>query len=155
VLAAQPPAERQLTEGTLAGLRFVRNWMGHHLDPGDFIRPAESAPGADDGSITAWRWKPVPEPGLTCLPPRGQAWELTRYWAYEAELAGHLIGEPFGLAAAFLRQAAAQASLVTEASADPPRGVSSSRVWIPVPGSAAYRADKDPVRLADRRSRSR
>src|SRR5262249_60298413 len=28
VMAAQAPAERQLAEGTLGGLRFVRNWLG-------------------------------------------------------------------------------------------------------------------------------
>jgi hypothetical protein len=48
----------------------------------------------------------VPEPDLGSLPPRGQAWEMTRYGAYQAQLAGHTIGETFGEAAAFLKLAA-------------------------------------------------
>ena len=48
----------------------------------------------------------MPEPDLGSLPPRGQAWEMTRYRAYQAQLAGHTIGETFGRAAAFLKLAA-------------------------------------------------
>ena len=79
--------------------------MGYHLDPADFIQPEQSQPGADRG-VTAWTWRPVPEPDLGSLPPRGQAWEMTRYRAYQAQLAGHTIGETFGEAAAFLKLAA-------------------------------------------------
>ena len=43
----------------------------------------------------------MPEPDLGSLPPRGQAWEMTRYRAYQAQLAGHTIGET-SAAAAFL-----------------------------------------------------
>jgi hypothetical protein len=109
VLRAQDPAERQAVEGTFAGFRFVRNRMGFHADPVDFIQPQESRPG-DDPGVTAWTWRSLPEPGLASLPPRGQAWEMRRYRAYQAQLAGHTIGEIFGRAAAFL-------NLV---SADPP-----------------------------------
>jgi hypothetical protein len=42
-------------------------------------------------------------------PVGGRAWEMTRYQAYEAQLAGHSIGETFGRAAAFLKLASAQA----------------------------------------------
>jgi hypothetical protein len=52
----------------------------------------------------------VPEPALDCLPPRNQAWEMTRYRAYEAQLAGHSVGETFERAAAFLELAATQAA---------------------------------------------
>jgi hypothetical protein len=86
-------------------LRFVRNQMGYHLDPADFIQPEQSEPGADRG-VTAWRWRPVPEPDLGSLPPRGQAWEMTRYRAYQAQLAGHTIRETFGRVGAFLNLAA-------------------------------------------------
>jgi hypothetical protein len=55
----------------------------------------------------------VPEPALA---PRGQAWELTRYLAYQAHLAGRTIGEVFGRAAAFLELAAVNAPSVTDAS---------------------------------------
>ena len=80
--------------------------MRYHLGPADFIQPEESHPGADHGGVMAWRWRPVPEPDLGSLPPRGQAWEMTRHRAYQAQLAGHTIGETFGQAAAFLKLAA-------------------------------------------------
>jgi hypothetical protein len=105
-MKSQAPARRRAIEETFAGLRFVRNQMGYHLDPADFIQPEESHPGADHGGVTAWRWRPVPEPDLGSLPPRGQAWEMTRYRAYQTQLAGHTIGETFGRAAAFLELAA-------------------------------------------------
>jgi hypothetical protein len=111
VLAGQAQPERGQIEATLSGLRFVRNRMGQYLDPIDFIQPAEGRPGAGDGCIMAWVWKTVPEPALASLPPRGQAWEMTRYRSYEAQLAGHTVGETFDRAAAFLKLAAAEAAL--------------------------------------------
>jgi hypothetical protein len=117
VLAGQTPVERALIEGTLAGLRFVRNRMGHEVDHVDFIQPQASRPGPGDGRITAWTWKSVPEPALASLPPRGQAWEMTRYRAYQARLAGHTIGETFSRAAAFLKLTAAHAPSITDTSA--------------------------------------
>jgi hypothetical protein len=112
-MRAHPPAERQLIEGTFAGLRFVRNQMGYHVDPADFIEPGGSPPGLDAGRITAWTWRSLPEPALGALAPRGQAWEMTRYRAYEAQLAGHTIGEIFKRAAAFLILVSGLAALVT------------------------------------------
>jgi hypothetical protein len=117
VLAGQTPAERRLIEGTLAGLRFVRNRMGHEVDHVDFIHPEASRPGPGDGRTTAWTWKSVPEPTLASLPPRGKAWEMSRYRAYEAQLADHTIGEIFERAATFLKLTAAKATLVTDISA--------------------------------------
>ena len=116
VLAGQSPAERQLVEETLAGLRFVRNQIGDEADLAEFIEPGESGHGAGRGRITGWTWRSVPEPALGSLPPRGQAWEMTRYRAYQAQLAGHTIGETFGRAAEFLKLAAANAPSVTGAS---------------------------------------
>jgi hypothetical protein len=110
VLASQQPAEGRLIEETLSGLRFVRNRMGQYLDPVDVVQPGECDPGADDDRIMAWTWKPVPEPVLECLPPRNQAWEMTRYRSYQAQLAGHSVGETFERAAAFLELAAAEAA---------------------------------------------
>jgi hypothetical protein len=115
-MAGQPPAQRQLVEETLAGLRFVRNQIGGQAGIGEFIEPGEDGPGAGDGCITDWRWKPVPEPALASLPRRGQMWEMTRYQAYQARLAAHTIGEVFGPAAAFLKLAAAYAPPITGAS---------------------------------------
>jgi hypothetical protein len=60
----------------------------------------------------------VPEPALASLPPRGQAWELTRYRAYQAYLAGDPIGKTFDRAAEFLKLAAANEPSVADASAD-------------------------------------
>jgi hypothetical protein len=117
VLAGRAPAERHLTEATLTGLRFVRNRIGHGADLAEFAEPGAPGPGAGQGLITDWRWKPVPRPVLAWLPPRGRAWEMTRYRAYQAQLAGQTIGEIFGLATAFLELAAADASAVTEISA--------------------------------------
>jgi hypothetical protein len=114
VLAAQAPAQRELIEGTFTGLRFVRNRMRHELDHVDFIAPAADRPGAD-GPVTAWTWKPVPEPALTALLPRGQEWEMTRYRAYQAYLAGRTTGEIFDRATGFLTLAAAAATSITRA----------------------------------------
>ena len=100
-MAAQPVADRRRVEGTLGGLRFVRNRMGYHLDPADVIET--QGPGsAERGGITAWRWRPLAVPVLGSLPPRGREWEMSRYRAYQAELAGHTIGETFRRASAFL-----------------------------------------------------
>jgi hypothetical protein len=143
VLASRPAKERRLIEETLGGLRFVRNRMGQYLDPVDFIQPEEGGSGSGPGSgsgagsgagsgsgvgsgvgsgsgeaqLTAWTWKSVPRPALDSLPLRGQEWEMTRYRAYEAQLAGHTIGETFGRAVDFLKLAAEQAGPAAEAGA--------------------------------------
>jgi len=71
-MAGQAPAQRQLVEETLAGLRFVRNQIGGQAGIGEFIEPGEAGPGAGDGCITGWRWKPVPGPGqrVPAAPPQ-------------------------------------------------------------------------------------
>jgi hypothetical protein len=107
LLASRPAAERRLTEGTLAGLRFVRNQMGYHTDHGDFARPPRGGRAGDE-PVAAWEWRPLAEPAVTWLPPERQEWELTRYRAYQAHLAGHSMGEVFGRAGEFLTLAAAQ-----------------------------------------------
>jgi hypothetical protein len=104
-LAACNAAERQVIEDTFAGLRFVRNRMGYKADPDDFIHPLPGGSGPPGGLIAAWTWKSVPEPSLSSLPQRGQDWEMTRYRAYQAQLAGHPIGDTFSRAADFLRRA--------------------------------------------------
>ena len=105
-LASLPAAQRRVTETTFTGLRFVRNRMGYYADHADFIQPRLGADGARDAPIAAWTWKAMPKPPLDTLPPRGQAWEMSRYWAYQAHLAGHTIGETFERASAFLTLAA-------------------------------------------------
>jgi hypothetical protein len=120
VLACESQAGRQLIEGTFAGLRFVRNQMGHDLDHRDFIcwrasqgdtadGPATAAGAATaGGAVTAWRWASVREPALDDLPPGGQEWEKSRYLAYQTRLAGQAVGETFERAVAFLDLAAAR-----------------------------------------------
>jgi hypothetical protein len=121
VLASRPGKERRLIEETLGGLRFVRNRMGQYLDPVDFIQPEDTesgsrpGTGSGDAQLTAWTWKSVPRPALDSLPLRGQEWEMTRYRAYEAQLAGHTVGETFGRAVDFLKLAAEQAVPAAEA----------------------------------------
>jgi hypothetical protein len=111
VIARLTPARRRVIDDILAGLRFVRNRIGDEADLAEFIETSPPGPGADRGRITGWTWKPMPEPVLTSLDPRGQAWEMTRYRAYQAQLAGHTTGETFGQAVAFLQLAAASTSI--------------------------------------------
>lgn len=106
VIADHAPAERRLVEGTLAGLRFIRNRIGDEADLADFIEPSKPAPGSANGHITGWTWKPVPEPAPGSIAPRRQPWEMARYQAYQAQLADHAIGETFTRAEAFLKVAA-------------------------------------------------
>jgi hypothetical protein len=116
VADGQAAAERGRTEGTLAGLRFVRNRIGRKVSLAKFVEPG--APDPDIGArITGWTWRPAGEPALTWLPPRAQAWEMTRYQAYQTQLAAHTIGETFGRSAAFLTLTAANAADIEDVSA--------------------------------------
>ena len=45
------------SEGTLGGLRFVRNRMGYYIDQSEFIEPQPGPSGSADGCITAWSWR--------------------------------------------------------------------------------------------------
>jgi hypothetical protein len=100
-LAGLPGQERQATEATFAGLRFVRNRMGYHADHADFIQPCTDESGRGDAPITEWTWRSLPAPAVATLPPRGQEWELSRYEAYQELLAGHNVGETFSRTAEF------------------------------------------------------
>ena len=114
VMASRAVTERRLIEETLAGLRFVRNQIGSEADLADFIRPSVPGPGAGRARVTGWTWMQVPAPALRSLPPRAQAWEMTRYHGYRAQLADRTTGETFGRAVAFLTLAAADAALVSD-----------------------------------------
>ena len=59
----------------------------------------------------AWTWRSVPEPALGSLTPGAREWEMTRYRAYQAQLAGQPVGATFRHATAFLRLAAEGSSL--------------------------------------------
>ncbi len=111
VLAARTLAERRTIEGTLAGLRFVRNLTAGPAGVADFIVPPSGAAGPDSG-LAAWAWQRIPEPsGVTA--PRVRSWEVTRHRAYERWLAGHTVGQVFGRVTGFLESAAARATSVT------------------------------------------
>jgi hypothetical protein len=109
-LAVLDPATRRTTEGTFAGLRFVRNQMGYRADPADFIQPQPGPGGTSDAPVAAWTWKPVPAPALELIPPRGRPWVANRYQEYRAQLAGRPIGETITQATAFLAQVYATAA---------------------------------------------
>jgi len=115
MMAAQGRGRRRVIEEALGGLRFVRNRMGDEADLAEFI--GTGVPGAGKAPITAWRWKLVPRPAPGPLTPRGQAWEMTRYRAYLARLAGRAVGETFGCTAEFLTMAAAASPVTGDESA--------------------------------------
>jgi hypothetical protein len=102
-----PPARQDEIEQTLAGLRFVRNQMGIHLDPADFIKVARG-PRVDGAAELALTWKTLTPPPAAHLSPSGRAWENGRYVAYRERLAGGGISRTFELATRFLRHAAAR-----------------------------------------------
>jgi hypothetical protein len=97
---------RTRIEETLGGLRFVRNQIGQGVDNTDFIQPTAGQPGREADRVGDWRWSRQPEPACASLSTQGRAWELARYRAYVARLAGHTVGETFGDAASFLMTAA-------------------------------------------------
>jgi hypothetical protein len=114
VLWEQPASERLLIEETLGGLRFVRNQLGRDVGQIEFIRPPCGHQGPDRGQVAAWTWNQLPEPSCESLSPHGREWELTRYRAYQAQLAGHTVGETFERAGGFLKLAAGQATQASE-----------------------------------------
>jgi hypothetical protein len=91
---------RRKTEGTLEGLRYVRNQLGKSVDPAEFVRPAVGGEGG------GWAWRPLPEPRLEGLAPRARQWELSRYHAYQGRLAERDIARTFARCTEFLAQAA-------------------------------------------------
>lgn len=95
---------RRKTEETLEGLRYVRNQLGRCADPAQFVDPAA------DCDAGTWTWRPLPEPGLAELAPRARQWELSRYRAYQARLAGRDVVSTFARCTEFLARAATLAS---------------------------------------------
>jgi hypothetical protein len=109
VLEDLPRTERRLVEGTLAGLRFVRNQIGQEVEVAAFIEPGSPRRRAGQGGIVCWTWMSVSQPNLSSLSQRAQVWEIARYQAYQDELAGHPVGEGFQRAVAFLNLASSNA----------------------------------------------
>ena len=121
VMTAQTPTQRRRVEETLAGLRFVRNRIGDEADLAEFIESGTSSTATGEAPITSWTWKPMPEPALGLLAPRGRAWERARYQAYHDQLAGRTIGETFGRATQFLKLATANVPSITDPTMDAAR----------------------------------
>jgi len=94
-------AARRATEGTFSGLRFVRNWMGYHADPADFIQPQHDPEGGE-APVAAWRWSSLPSLELGAIASDGRRWEAARYRHYNAYLARQPLGETMTSAVAFL-----------------------------------------------------
>jgi hypothetical protein len=113
---ADKATRRRKTEEALEGLRYVRNQLGRGAGPGEFIQPAGDG-GSDDGTV-AWTWQPLPEPQLTALTPAARQWEMSRYRAYQARLAGRDIARTFARCADFLAQAASLVNGATPAAED-------------------------------------
>ena len=111
ILARQPAAQRKMTEDTFGGLRFVRNQMGYTADPADFIQPLDLRPGTAAPRVAAWTWRAVAKPATVSPARRTHGWELTRYRAYQRQLAGYPVGETFSRAVTFLRLTAESSSL--------------------------------------------
>ena len=101
---ASADVRRRKTEQALEGLRYVRNQLAKSADPAGFVCLTSG-----DGT-TAWTWRPQPEPQLGQLTPRARRWELSRYHAYQARLAGRGIARTFTRCTDFLAYAASPAS---------------------------------------------
>ncbi len=93
-------ARRRETEQTLEGLRYVRNQLGASVAPADLIMP----PSADESP--SWTWRSLPPPDTPGAGPRARKWELSRYRAYQARLAGRDVTAAFTWCAEFLALAA-------------------------------------------------
>lgn len=113
VLAAQDPAQRSMIEGTLSGLRYVRNQTTSETISGEFISPPTGA--KSYGVPAAWNWNHIAEPALDDLPDDVRSWERTRYQEYEAWLAGNVVGDVFQRATGFLDLAVARVASVARA----------------------------------------
>ena len=110
VMADLTPAERRRTEEALAGLRFVRNRIAEDVDLGELVEPGRPDSAGGTAPITNWTWKSLPEPELAWLSAAAQEWEMARYRAYQAQLAGHTIEESLPRVAALLRLTTAKAT---------------------------------------------
>jgi hypothetical protein len=91
-------SNNQVLAETLAGLRSVRNRIGHEVNLVDFVNlEAVRQDQYGDGRIAAWSWKSV-------LPPKTtRKAEQYNHRAYETQLAGRTVVEAFSRAELFLK----------------------------------------------------
>lgn len=104
-LSGLDPDERQAIEGTLTGLRFVRNCMGYFVDPADLVQPQQDSLGGD-AEVAAWTWREVPVLVSAAQPQRARTWETSRYLHYRAYLVDRPIIEIINRTTRFLTQLA-------------------------------------------------
>jgi hypothetical protein len=90
--------------GALNGLRSVRNRIGHKVDLVDYIQPVASREWSADGRVTAWAWKHVAPPEQDDRTGAQHRRDVELHQAYERELAGGNIWQPFMLATGFFSQ---------------------------------------------------
>jgi len=121
VLAEETPMGRRLIEESLAGLRFVRNWIPDEAAVADFVEPGA----AGEYGVMGWTWRSVARPAVTRRSSGARAWEMARYRAYQARLAGRTLGEVFERAEAFLKRTAAHATSTGDV------GASAGVAWHP------------------------
>ncbi len=92
---AVPPGQH--ASNVLAGLRSVRNRIGHDVNIVDFAGLAAVRADPGDGRIAAWVWQPVPPPVTNRLR------EQQNYEAYSIALEGRTVVEAFSIASGALR----------------------------------------------------
>jgi hypothetical protein len=114
-MAALEPAERVLIEQTLTGLRFVRNWIGRDADLGEVIDTDEAGAGSRRVSVRGGSGSQNRRSSAL----RPVAWEMARYRAYQAQLAGRTVAETLGRAVALLTLTGAAITAPGERAARP------------------------------------
>ena len=83
---------------TLAGLRSVRNRIGHEVNLIDYVNlEATRSDQYGDGRVAAWSWKSVPPPKAT-----QRRYAMENHRAYEVTLAGRTVVEGFSRTQMFL-----------------------------------------------------
>jgi len=112
MLAGEDATRRRLLEEGLAGLRFIRNQIPDEAAVAQFVEPKTSESAADGSAAEGWTWRSVTEAHASPRRPRGQVWEVARFRAYQASLAGRPVCEVFDRAEPFLNRAAARAATV-------------------------------------------
>jgi predicted nucleic acid-binding Zn ribbon protein len=110
VLTSVPRPERRLIEESLAGLRFVRNHLGHDIDQIDFVQAGRPRQADARDQLATWTWRSLPPPSFAALSARAKEWELDRYRAYQLRLANQPVCQAFSRVRAFLLQAATAAT---------------------------------------------
>ena len=129
VLGGEAAPAQRLLEGSLAGLRFVRNRIPDQDAVVELVRPDLDREAPALTGVMSWQWQPAPMPVLTRRRSGAQDWEMARYEAYQSRLAGRPVGESFQHVEAFLLRTAAGAAVIADIGVTPavPAAVGSRR----------------------------